>query len=107
MRWMDRQKTREEEAEARAAKEREEREAKRRRDNRIMIDGLELIKMMGDMIPEGVDVVRESPLPRYNRVKHENAIIQALVELADECKWKRNSPSGFRGPVPPTVFRIR
>ena len=108
VRWMDRKKTREEEAEAHAAKEREEREAKRRRDNRITIDGLALIKMMGDMMPDGVDVVREGPLPQYNRVNHERATIQALVELADEGKWTYNNPHGwFCGPVPPKVYRIR
>lgn len=100
VRWMDRQKTREEEAEVNADKERE---AKRRRDNRIMIDGLALLKMMGDMMP--VDVIRESPL------KHDSTIIQALVELADEGEWKMNDPecggwSGFYEDTP-RVFRIR
>lgn len=107
VRWMDRQKTREEEAEAEAKREAEEREAKRRHDNHIIIDYAALVEMMEGMMPDGVDVVREGPLPQYNRVKHESAIIQALVELADEGEWKQNSPSGFRGPVPPQVYRIR
>ena len=107
VRWLDRQKTREEEAEAEAKRDAEEREAKRQRDNHIIIDYAALVEMMEGMMPDGVDVVREGPLPQYNRVKHESAIIQALVELADEGKWKRNSPSGFRGPETPQVYRIR
>lgn len=106
IRWLDRQKTRDEEAEAEAKREAEEREAQRRRDNRIMIDYSALVNMMGDMMPE-MEVVTMRKKPRAYRVPKADAIIQALVMLADEGKWKRNNPSGFRGPEPPQVYRIR
>ena len=112
VRWMDRQKTREEQAEADAKKQAEEREAKRRRDDHITIDYAELVEMMEGMVPKSVEVVRTGSLPKQNRVKRESAIIQALVELADEGKWKRTEPEcggwrGWYGADTPRVYRIR
>lgn len=103
VRWLDRQKTREEQGEAEAKRLKEEREAKYRRDNLIVIDREALENLMGDMIPTGFSAMFA---PRPCRVPKHNAVVQALVMLADENGWKQTNPSGYRGPIAPITYRI-
>lgn len=106
VRWLDWQMSQEEEREVKRKEMEAECEAKRRSDNRIVIDYAALSKMMGDMMPD-IDIIVSREKPRQNKIPRKDVIVHALVMLADEGEWKRNSPSGFRGPVPPQVYRIR
>lgn len=106
VRWLDWQMSKEEEREAKRKEMEAERESKRRRDNRITIDYAALSKMMDDMMPD-IDIIVSREKQRQNKIPRKDAIVHALVMLADEGKWKRNNPSGFRGSVPPQVYRIR
>lgn len=87
VRWLDRQMTKKEEREER---ERQEREERFKRQNKITIDGVALVELMKDLMPdlviEGNNVRHARPMSRKD--------IQTLVcaQLASERGWKRNDP---------------
>ena len=87
VRWFDRQKTKEEQAEAEAARKAEEKEAQRKLDNRIEIDYKALTEIMEDMMPD-IEIDEITHLPKKNRSKGEDKVVQALVMLADESGWE-------------------
>ena len=106
VRWLDWQMAKEEEREAKRKEMDAEREAKRRSDNRITLDYAALSKMMEDMMSDiGIIVSREKP--RKNKIPGKDAIVHALVMLADESEWKRLNVQGYCGSQLPKAYRIR
>ena len=102
IRWMDRQKTKQEKADAEAEKLKAE---QRRRNNRITIDGKALVELMGDMMPIGLKADGGEVKP--NRVPRGRKELQAYIcaELAKANGWKKKDPSGFSG-KPHYIYKI-
>lgn len=93
IRWLDRQKTKEEDEAIAAKKKKEELEAKRRRDNNIVIDCAALVDLMKDLMP---DLVIEGNNVKFARTKSRKEL-QTLVcaQLARERGWIRNDPHEY------------
>lgn len=106
VRWLDWQMSKEEEREAKRKEMEAEREAKSRSDNRITLDYAALSKMMGDMMSD-IDIIASLEKPRQTKIPRKDAIVHALVMLADESEWKRLNVQGYCGTQLPKAYRIR
>lgn len=100
VRWMDRERTKQEQQDEESARRKAHQEAKRKRDNRIEIDYVALIAYMGDLLPD-IEIIKSRKSPVSGNAEDRLQVQEvACAMLAEENGWERNDPRGFSGNVP-------
>lgn len=101
VRWMDRQKTKEENEAAKMEDQKAEERERMKRANSFHIDGEALINLMGDMMPYQPTMKVK---PTFN--SRQELVAYCIASIAEENKWEMTDPDGsFWWAVRP-VYRI-